>query len=626
MKKTINTMLLLMLFCIQTFLFQACTTGGNGDPPGGDDCNPGTSQECGPCPLGLKGTQVCNADGESWSECDCPTSTVAVETNNADAEFTVTDSIGNVFTGQGESAIFSGVTPGNISIAYGPIHGYCTPGFGSRAVGAGNTVKFEAEYRKGCDSYIIINTNHKEASFLLLGPETYYGNGTHWEMLGVPDGSYTIIFNDVSDTCYIPPSTVTKTAIEGSPLFLNENYELDASCTSPSLVTWYRDEDGDRFSDGYIEVSEGRPGITFFTYDELISTFGDCDDSNKDIHPGAVDVPGNGIDEDCSDTTIGYEEYTASDYFPIETGSTWVFQSNADDITQKVSNETHNFSGIMGTRFEGSSGTCVNRDLYYVADDQGVAIVGAYDADKEEYVDTGRMVMIPAEVKVGESWTVIGTVSMTATGTLLGLENISVPTSPAMELKKCLKIQFTVDSDEGSFTDIYWYAKHVGIVKIERISQDPLDYEGCMTATADNPLLELKSIDGVGYSASDLEGTWMGSITVYKDDGETGVLDDGGWSFDSEGNAIEWIGANAVSIDGELGVSLSGEISGTLLGVNEIDAEKGIQDTTTMNIQGNLTSKTSMNIVLYCSFTRSDGSKEGSYTAIGTSTKQPAHD
>ncbi|OEU81267.1 MAG: hypothetical protein BA865_06000 [Desulfobacterales bacterium S5133MH4] len=263
MKKIIRASAVFALICMLLFLCTACGNGGSSD--------------------------------EEASE---PTCTMVVETNKTEATFTITDSKGAIFTGQSKSATFSGVATGNMSISYGPIDGYCTPGFEARTAGAGNTVKFTAEYRQGCDSNIIIKTNRGDAGFLLIGPETYYGNGTHWEMLGVPDGSYTIIFNDLAETCYITPSTETRTAVAGSVLTLDVEYESDPDCV-PGSSAWYKDEDGDGFSDGTKEIATDRPNSGYYGASKLISTSGDCDDNDNSVHPGATEICDDGKDNDC---------------------------------------------------------------------------------------------------------------------------------------------------------------------------------------------------------------------------------------------------------------------------------------------------------------------------------------
>jgi hypothetical protein len=62
---------------------------------------------------------------------------------------------------------------------------------------------------------------------------------------------------------------------------------------APGATTWYADADGDGYGDEWTVVTAcSQPeGYT--------STRGDCDDASAGVNPGASQVGGNGVDDDC---------------------------------------------------------------------------------------------------------------------------------------------------------------------------------------------------------------------------------------------------------------------------------------------------------------------------------------
>jgi uncharacterized protein YkwD len=74
----------------------------------------------------------------------------------------------------------------------------------------------------------------------------------------------------------------------------------DLTCPPEERLLWYRDRDGDRHGDGTVTEAATRPGSSYFSAGELIATSGDCNDTDAGRHPGAAEVCGDGIDQDCS--------------------------------------------------------------------------------------------------------------------------------------------------------------------------------------------------------------------------------------------------------------------------------------------------------------------------------------
>ena len=77
---------------------------------------------------------------------------------------------------------------------------------------------------------------------------------------------------------------------------------------------WYKDADGDGYSDGNSQTMCNRPG-GYKTAVELNATDGDCNDSDSAIHPNATEIC-NGIDDDCDgeidEDTSGGLTYTGN--------------------------------------------------------------------------------------------------------------------------------------------------------------------------------------------------------------------------------------------------------------------------------------------------------------------------
>jgi hypothetical protein len=74
---------------------------------------------------------------------------------------------------------------------------------------------------------------------------------------------------------------------------------------NPNTV-WYKDADGDGYSDGTTLTQCAQP-TDYYLDSELIATTGDCNNNDAGINPGACDIKNDGIDQDCDgvDRTSG---------------------------------------------------------------------------------------------------------------------------------------------------------------------------------------------------------------------------------------------------------------------------------------------------------------------------------
>ena len=188
----------------------------------------------------------------------------------------------------------------------------------------------------------------------------------------------------------------------------------------------------------------------------------------------------------------------------MDAGNMWIFNRGEVFVT---TGQTYNFEFYQGTRFIEKR---EEEDLYYYNGDDGILLVGVIDYDDEEVVDVSHspIKIANAAMCVGES--VSSSVSAFSAVMVSTLDAVETVTVPAGTFADALRFRIDVsgcdEDDEGdycAYTELIWFAKNVGPVKIERVEEMPVNHSGCIltcgTFDWDQDIVEERVLNLVDY-------------------------------------------------------------------------------------------------------------------------------
>ena len=111
--------------------------------------------------------------------------------------------------------------------------------------------------------------------------------------------------------------------------------------TNDGLTTYYRDADGDGYGDSEATLeSESQPN-------GYVADNTDCNDTNAAIHPNAVEICADGIDNDCDGKTDedacgdSYFQNSLGMSFNLITAGTFTMGSPSDELGRNANEVQH---------------------------------------------------------------------------------------------------------------------------------------------------------------------------------------------------------------------------------------------------------------------------------------------
>jgi hypothetical protein len=115
----------------------------------------------------------------------------------------------------------------------------------------------------------------------------------------IDEGLLTIYYRDFDDDGFGDPLNFMMLCSQPPGYVLNDEDCDDNDALEFPGQLWYKDLDGDLYGDGTSLVQCLRPA-NYYVLNELINISTDCDDNNPAINPGASEVCGDNIDNNCN--------------------------------------------------------------------------------------------------------------------------------------------------------------------------------------------------------------------------------------------------------------------------------------------------------------------------------------